>query len=226
MLTFERAELQARIRSLTNNVTGYKSDLKHTLTAKARAEDREKKAIEGLRVVEDELRVVKEEFQASREELCSKATALDRAHREASEAESSVERLAEEYSVLRGDLQRWEAMVGHRDGVIAKLKDEACTLWASGWLAFQRKAIKAFSGLDFDFLVPDPDEEEVEESLSKDEADPGVFFDTPSTVPLPGEVEVPAGVGSPLPPAGALPSDLHDLEARTIEAARSSSSNI
>ena len=226
MLTFERAELQARIRSLTNNVTGYKSDLKHTLTAKARAEDREKKAIEGLRVVEDELRVVKEEFQASREELCSKATALDRAHREASEAESSVERLAEEYSVLRGDLQRWEAMVGHRDGVIAKLKDEACTLWVSGWLAFQRKSIKAFSGLDFDFLVPDPDEEEVEESLSKDEADPGVFFDTPSTVPLPGEVEVPAGAGSPLPPAGALPSDLHDLEARTIEAARSSSSNI
>ena len=43
----------------------YKSDLKHTLTAKVRVEDREKKAIEVLRVVKDELRVVKEEFQAT-----------------------------------------------------------------------------------------------------------------------------------------------------------------
>ena len=59
-LTSERAELRAQIRSLTEDVAGYKSDLKHTSTAKARAEDREKKSIEGLRIVEDELRVVKE----------------------------------------------------------------------------------------------------------------------------------------------------------------------
>ena len=64
-LTSERAELRARIQSLTEDVVGYKSDLKHTSIAKARTEDREKKAIEGLRVVKDELRVVKEEFQAA-----------------------------------------------------------------------------------------------------------------------------------------------------------------
>ena len=90
-LTFERAELRARIQSLTDDVLGYKSDLKHTLTAKARAKDREKKAIEDLRSIEDELWVVKEEFQATREELCTKAVALDRARQEASEVESSVE---------------------------------------------------------------------------------------------------------------------------------------
>ena len=61
-LTSERTELRARIQSLTNDVLEYKSDLKHTSTTKARAEDREKKAIEGLRFVEDELQVVKEEF--------------------------------------------------------------------------------------------------------------------------------------------------------------------
>ena len=61
-LTFERAELRARIQNLTDDVVGYKFDLKHTLTAKVRAEDREKNATEGLRSVEDELRVVKEEF--------------------------------------------------------------------------------------------------------------------------------------------------------------------
>ena len=68
-LTSERAELRARIQSLTDDVLGYKYNLKHTSTAKLRAEDREKKAIEGLRFVEDELQVVKEEFQAAREEL-------------------------------------------------------------------------------------------------------------------------------------------------------------
>ena len=36
-LTSERAELQAQIQSLTNDVLGYKSDLKHTSTMKARA---------------------------------------------------------------------------------------------------------------------------------------------------------------------------------------------
>ena len=71
-------------------------------------------------------------------------------------------------------------MVGHRDGVIAELKDEAYTLWASGWLAFQRRAVKAFPGLDFDFPTPDPDEEEVKESISEDEADPEVSSDTPA----------------------------------------------
>ena len=61
-LTFKRAKLQARIQSLTEDVVKHKSNLKHTLTVKARAEDREKKAIEGLRVVKDEFRVVKEEL--------------------------------------------------------------------------------------------------------------------------------------------------------------------
>ena len=218
--------MQARIRSLTEDVAGYKSDMKHTSTTKARAEDREKKAIKGPRVVEDELRVVKKDFQAAQEELCTKAAALDRAHREASKAESSMERLAEECSMLRRDLQRQEAMVGHRDGVIAKLKDEACTFWASGWLAFKRRAVKAFPGLDFDFPVPNPDEEETEESISEDEADPEVSSDTPSLVPLPGEVKVPTGASSPLPPVEASPSNLHGLEARTTEATCSSPSNI
>ena len=170
--------------------------------------------------------MVKEEFQASREELCTKATALDRACREVFEAESSVESLAEECNALRGDLQRWETMVNHKDRVIAELRDEACTLWASGWLSFRRKVAKAFPGLNFNFPVPDPDEEEAEESVSKEEVDPGVFSDTPSFVPLPSEAEVPAEAGSPLLPVGSSPSDLHGLKARTTEAARSSPSNI
>ena len=44
-LTSERVELRAWIQSLTDDVLGYKYNLKHTSTTKARAEDREKKAI-------------------------------------------------------------------------------------------------------------------------------------------------------------------------------------
>ena len=117
-------------------------------------------------------------------------------------------------------------MVSLRDGVIAELRDEACTSWASRWLAFQRRAAKAFPGLDFNFQVPNPNEEEVEESVSEDEADPGVFYDTPSSVPLPGEAEVSAEASSLLSPAGASLFDLHGSEARTSEAAHSSILNI
>ena len=223
-LTSKRAELRARIQSLIKDVVKHKSDLKHTSTANARAKDREKKAIEGLRVVKDELRVVKEEFQAAREELCTKVAALDRAPREASEAENFVERLAEECNELRGDLQRQEVMVSQRDGVIAELRDEACTLWGSGWLAFRRRAAKAFPGLDFNFQVPN--EEEAEESVSEDETDLGVLSDTPSSVPLPSEAKVPIEASSPLSPAEDSPSDLHGLETHTSEAARCSTSNI
>ena len=45
-----------------------------------------------------------------------------------------------------------------RRGLIAELRDEACTLWASGWLAFLYKASKVFSGLSFDFPVLVEDE--------------------------------------------------------------------
>ena len=204
----------------------HKSDLKHTPTAKVRAEGREKKAVEDLRVVQDELWVVKEEFQAARVELCTKAAALDQTCREVSEAESSVERLAKECNALCGDLQRREAMVNHRDGVISELRNEACTLWASEWLAFQGRAAKAFPGLDFNFIVPDPDEEKVEESVFEDEADPKVFSDTPSSSPLPSEVKVPTEAGSLLSSVGASSSSLHGSEARTTKTARNSTSNI
>ena len=55
---------------------------------------------------------------------------------------SSIERLTEECHGLRGELQRKETLVVQRDGAITSLSDEACTQWASGWLAFQRKAAK------------------------------------------------------------------------------------
>ena len=91
---------------------------------------------------------------------------LDGARREASEAASSVERLTEECHGLRGDLQRQETLVVQRDGAIASLRDQTCTQWASGWLAFQRKAASAYPGLDLNFDILS--DEKAEESLPAD----------------------------------------------------------
>ena len=115
---------------------------------------------------QSELRGFREELRATRDELSNKTTLLDGARREAFEAISSVERLTEECHGLRGDLLRQETLVIQRDEVIGRLRDEACTQWASGWLAFQRKAANAYPGLDFNFDLPSV--EEAEESLSAD----------------------------------------------------------
>ena len=126
---------------MTKEVVKLKSDLRHTSTTQAWAEGKEEKAPEGLRVAEDELRevryglkaaqnelqVVREELQAATGELRNKAVLLDRARCEASEAESSIERLTDECHALRGDLQRKEALIVQRDRAIASLRDEACT---------------------------------------------------------------------------------------------------
>ena len=115
-------------------------------------------------------------------------------------------------------------MISQRNGVIVELRDEACTLWASRWLAFRHRAAKAFLGLDFNLQVPD--EEQAKESISEDEVDPEVFTYTPNSVPLPGEVEIPTEAGSSPLPAEASPSNTPGLERRTTEAARSFTPNI
>ena len=57
-------------------------------------------------------------------------------------------------------------MVVQRDGAIASLRDEACTQWASRWLAFQMRVANAYPGLDLNFDIPS--NEEAEESFSAD----------------------------------------------------------
>ena len=63
-------------------------------------------------------------------------TTLDWVRQEALEAGSFMERLIEELGKLRVDLERQEALASQRNEVIVELRDEACTQWASRWLAF------------------------------------------------------------------------------------------
>ena len=74
--------------------------------------------------------------------------------------------------------------------MIAELRDKACTLWASGWLAFRRKASKVFPGLSFNILVPI--ENEVGEFDSDEEDGLGVSSTVPSSGLIPGNPVVEA----------------------------------
>ena len=136
---------------------------------------------------QNKLRASGEELCAARDELHNKTTLLDGAHHEASKAVGSVERLTEECHGLRGDLHRQETLVTQRDEVIASLRDEACTQWASRWLTFQRKAANAYPGLDLNFDIPS--DEEAEESLSTDRSGE---LDTPNEVQSPSSPFAPS----------------------------------
>ena len=113
-----------------------------------------------------ELRESKEELRAVKDELRDKTALLDGARREAYEAVNSAECLTEECRGLRGDLHQQVTPVAQRDEVTGRLRAEACTQWVSKWLAFQKKAVNAYFGLDFNFDLPS--DKEAEESLSAD----------------------------------------------------------
>ena len=63
-LTSERAELRGWVQRMTEEVVKLKYDLKHTTSARARAEGREDEARNSLRVIEGELREVWDELWA------------------------------------------------------------------------------------------------------------------------------------------------------------------
>ena len=135
---------------------------------------------------QSELRGSQEELRVARDELHDKTALLDGARREASEAISSAKRLTDECHGLRGDLHQQVILVAQRDKVIGRLRGEACTQWASRWLAFQRKADNVYPGLDFNFDIPS--DEEAKESLSADysgEPDAPVEAHSPSSSSAP-----------------------------------------
>ena len=90
--------------------------------------------------------------------------------------------------------------------MIADLRDEAYTQWASGWLAFQRRASNSFPDLKFNIQLSD---EEVEESASEAEAntDFEVLSGAPDRAPLLDDLRVPPEASSSALPVEALPFD-------------------
>ena len=68
-LTSKRTELQERAQRMTEEVERLKSDLKHTISARARAESREDEVRSSLTVVEGELWEVRGELRVAQNDL-------------------------------------------------------------------------------------------------------------------------------------------------------------
>ena len=64
-LTSERTELRDRVQRMSEEAERLKSNLKHTMSARARTEGREDEVRNILTVVEDELRVVRNELRVT-----------------------------------------------------------------------------------------------------------------------------------------------------------------
>ena len=143
----ELREVRDELRAVQNDLLEARDGLQSAQSELQMVRDK-------LLTSQSELRGSQEELRAARDELRDKTALLDRARREASEAISSAEHLTEDYRGLRGDLHEQVTLVAQRDEVIGRLRDEACTQWASGWLAFQRKAANVYPGMDFNFDIP------------------------------------------------------------------------
>ena len=190
-------EAQNSLRAAEGELREVRDELRAAQNDLLEARDGLQSAQYELQMVRDELltsqgelRESKEEVRAVKDELRDKTTLLDGARREVFEVVNSAARLTEECRGLHGDLHQQVTLVAQRDEVIGRLRAEACTQWVSGWLAFQRKAVNAYPGLDFNFDIPSNEEDE--ESLSADYS---------------GEPDTPAEVHSPSSPS-APPSDV------------------
>ena len=166
-------EARDSLRAAEGELREVRDDLRAAQNDLLKAKNGLQSAQYELQIVRDELltsqgelQVSKEGLRAIKDDLHDKTMLLDRARREATEAASSAERLIEECRGLRGDLHQQITMVAQRDEVIGRLRDQASTQWASGWLAFQQKADNTYPSLDFNFDIPS--DEEAEESFSAD----------------------------------------------------------
>ena len=110
-LTSERTELQERVQRLTEEAERLKSDLKHTMSARARAEGREYEvrnnltAVKGeFRGVRDELRVVQNDLAETRDGLQSAQYELQVVRDELITSQGKLRESKEELRAANGEL--------------------------------------------------------------------------------------------------------------------------
>ena len=97
-LTSERIELQERVQRMTEEVERLKSDLKHTMSARARAESREDGVRNSLTAVEGELWEVWGKLQVAQDDLIETRDGLQSAQYE-------LQMVRDELITSRGELR-------------------------------------------------------------------------------------------------------------------------
>ena len=93
------------MQNMTEEAMKLKSDLRHTSMARARAEGREEKAREGLRVVEGKLLEVRDGLQTTQNELRVVRDGLQSAHNELRVVREELQTTQNELQVVREELQ-------------------------------------------------------------------------------------------------------------------------
>ena len=179
---------------MNEEVERLKSDLKHTISARARAEGREDEVRSNLSVVEgelwearnvllvtqndlaearDELQTVRDELITSRGELRESKEELCAANDELRDKVALLDGARSEASEAANSAKRLDEECGglrgdlHQQITLVAQRDEVIGRLrdqASGWLAFQRRAADVYPNLDFNLDLPSG--EEAEESFS------------------------------------------------------------
>ena len=111
-LTSERTELQGRAQHMTEEMERLKSDLKHTSSARARAESREGEARSSLTTVEGELRG---ELQVVQDNLVETQEGLK-------SAQCELLLVKEELITSRGELRDLQAKLRATNGDLSERK--------------------------------------------------------------------------------------------------------
>ena len=140
--TSERAELRGQNQNMTEEVMKLKSDLKHTTLARARAEGREEKALDGLRMAEGELLKVKDGLQAAQNDLLLARDRLQAAQTELQVVRDELQSSHNELRVTREELRAARDELCNK----AALLDVAC-LEASEAVSFIKILTEECHGL-------------------------------------------------------------------------------
>ena len=117
-LTSERAELGDRVQRMTEEAERLKSDLKHTMSARAQAEDREDEVRNSLSTVEGELREVWDELRVAQNDLAETRDGLQSAQYE-------LQMVRDKLITSRGELRESKEELGAANG---ELRDKVALL--------------------------------------------------------------------------------------------------
>ena len=171
-LQSDLVEIQERLKSTQGELQLVREEL---ITSRGEQQDLQAE----LRAINGDLVNKETQLEAARREASEGKVLLEAARHESSEAVDLSGRLSEECRGLRINLHQQVSMVTQRDEIISQLRDQAGAQWASGWLAFQQKAVQMYLDMDFNFDLPS--DEEVEGSSDTiGSLEPGTPAEAPS----------------------------------------------
>ena len=127
-LTFERDELQGRVQHMYEEIERLTLDLKHTSSARVRAENREGEVRNSLTTAEGELREVRDELRALQNDLVEAREGLQ-------SAQSELQLVREELIISQGEQRDLQVELRAVTGGLDEMEKQLELLVARFWRA-------------------------------------------------------------------------------------------